>query len=269
MHFYYHFSIAKTLIHRYTFNDGTASDVIGGISWMGTIGAGASISNGKFILNGIPGSYLQLPADLLGNSSAISIEGWVTTRSNSDFARVFQLGKNIGSSWIGASYSMTLMNINDLFCFVFYPSPNVDIAVCTGATFDNKPNTHFVIVLKDQDYAKVYINGLLVGITSTVISVPESIHDTINRFGAGTDTYNGGYPLNGDIDEIRIWNGSLSQADISANYIAGADNLYLSELLLLLFLDQIYDIICLLIIVMNLIIAYNNISYSNYDIGDD
>ena len=59
----YHYS--ATLIHKYTFNDGTTLDSVGGSDWAGTLGATASISDSALVLPGVfSSSYMSLPAGI-------------------------------------------------------------------------------------------------------------------------------------------------------------------------------------------------------------
>ena len=86
-------SIGYSLLHRYSFNVGTTSDSVGGPVYAGSLMAGATVTHNQANFT-IAGSFLNLPSGLFGSYTALSVEAWVTTgtNSNSGWARIFQFG---------------------------------------------------------------------------------------------------------------------------------------------------------------------------------
>ena len=85
--------LGYTLLHRYSFNDGTASDSVGGSAYTGSLMAGATVTNNQATF-ATSGPYVNLPSGLFGSytAAAVSVEAWVTTGVNSGYARIFQFG---------------------------------------------------------------------------------------------------------------------------------------------------------------------------------
>jgi len=97
------------LTNKYTFNDGTANDSVGGQN--GTVfGTNGSFSNGQLVLAntgegsqnpGTTGAYLDLPnhlisnAALSGGTNSVSVELWITMLQNRDWAAAFTAGNSI------------------------------------------------------------------------------------------------------------------------------------------------------------------------------
>lgn len=97
--------------NRYTFNDGTANDSIGGQNAT-LLGTNGSITGGQLVLAnngegsgnpGAAGAYLDFPNNLIrnaaisGGTNSVSIELWVTMLQNRDWAAAFTAGTNSGN----------------------------------------------------------------------------------------------------------------------------------------------------------------------------
>src|SRR5437764_7545509 len=118
------------LTHRYSFNDGTANDSIGGANGLLVNPDGlATITGGQvnFANNGVnnnvlTGHYVDLPNGIAATSS-FTIEGWATWNGGNAWQRFFDFGTNTGgeetpgsstSGYTGTSYYfVTPMTGND------------------------------------------------------------------------------------------------------------------------------------------------------------
>ena len=78
-----------TLTHRYTFNSDT-SDSVGTAN--GTLQGGANVSGGSLVLDGNPGSYVELPPGLLQGYPAVTVDTWVTFNTAQTWARLWYFG---------------------------------------------------------------------------------------------------------------------------------------------------------------------------------
>ena len=111
-------------VHRYTFNDGTANDSIGGahgtlinpeglnrytVGQLNLFGNNGFQSGQDYSLPGTQGAYVNLPNNLISDASggipdtipgnaigALSLEVWYTVDTNRSSARVWQFGNNDG-----------------------------------------------------------------------------------------------------------------------------------------------------------------------------
>eukprot|EP01034_Spumella_vulgaris_P027991 gene27991-34782_t len=102
--------VATYLLHRYSFNDGTAGDSISGLN--ATLMSGARIAGGRVHLNPTLGSYVQMPGNVwTSDVTELSLEMWVTTGTNSNpLSALFQFGLNGGGTW---SESLFMNNSGD------------------------------------------------------------------------------------------------------------------------------------------------------------
>jgi hypothetical protein len=223
---------SATLMHRYSFNDGTASDSVGGASWAGSIGSAASISGGQLQLPGGVGtnSFMQVPAGILGSPApaVVTIELWVTTANSGNdgffFTRIFQFGDHIVSSNTGSL--LFAKNVNnggfvlvsvDLNAYM-YSTPYLGIS----KTFMGQTNLHVAIVLYNGGYGYVYFNGVLNATTATSgFYLPDGSSGEINYIGYSTDGASPGFA--GSVNEFRVWNGALSPSTIAAHFSTGPD----------------------------------------------
>ena len=95
--------VPTALVHRYSFNDGTANDSVGSAN--GTLHGNATISGGQLVLPNTTSvapaaDYLQLPAGILANSlngtnndAAVTVEAWATIKAGQyTWANLFDFG---------------------------------------------------------------------------------------------------------------------------------------------------------------------------------
>src|SRR5947209_4969751 len=70
------------LVHRYSFNDPagsmTATDSVGGLSWSATLNGAAALDGSQLVLDGSFGTFAELPAGLITNANAVTIETWAS-----------------------------------------------------------------------------------------------------------------------------------------------------------------------------------------------
>jgi hypothetical protein len=97
-------SNVANLLHRYSFNDGTADDSVSGLN--GGLYSGAYIANGQAVFTASLNSYVLLP-DILGTSasSSFSIETWATTGVNSGLTRIFHIAPQFSAGVFQLFYS--------------------------------------------------------------------------------------------------------------------------------------------------------------------
>jgi len=94
------------------------------------------------------------------------------------------------------------------------PSINAPKFLITSTNSYNDGNWHFVVVTRDGDTAKMYVDGVEVGIETDsavgTIDPPTSAFIGVAEFDAGKVQY-----FDGAIDEVRIYNRALSQEEIN------------------------------------------------------
>ena len=160
------------------------------------------------------GPYVNLPSGLFGSYAAVSVEAWVTTGVNTMYARVFQFGAS------GTSNANSILVYRDstaaTFSLQWFTSGSYQSFFVSTVSFDSKANVHLVVTVSAGDYARLYINGVLLGNTPDVVNpIPPPTTFYIGK------SFDGEPGLIGSVNEFRIWAGVLSATDITTRYSQG------------------------------------------------
>ncbi len=208
------------LAHRYSFTT-NAWDSIGMAH--GTLQGDAVVTNRALNLSGNAGSYVNLPGGLVSGSRAVTLEFWATFGANGNWARVVDFGNIAGAN--GTQY------------FYFSPhsgsgtqraeiSSGANLFDLDGAgTLDGRTVHVVCIVDPTNHYSAIYTNGILeLAATNTIpgFTNVNAAWSFIGRSLFSADAW-----LNASIDELRIYDGRLTPAEISANDQFGPDALAL------------------------------------------
>ncbi|MGC9943853.1 MAG: alpha-L-arabinofuranosidase C-terminal domain-containing protein [Verrucomicrobiota bacterium] len=225
-----------TMIHRYSFNDGTANDSVGtnnGIFYNAS--GNASIANGQLNLPGDDGDYVDLGPGIITStnitSGAVTLEAWATFNSiNGAWARLFDFGNISGTS--GANYIFLAANNagngGDARLAVSDIVGNGDETGFDVNDLLGQTNLHVVVVFNpapDRQFLGLYTNGVLVASTPTAGKTIASINDAFSFL--GRSLWSGDAWLNGSINEFRVYNGELNRFQIAASGQAGPDTVNL------------------------------------------
>jgi arabinan endo-1,5-alpha-L-arabinosidase len=207
------------LAHRYSFIS-NAWDSIGMAH--GRLMGNASITNRALRLTGASGGYVNLPGGLVSGAAAVTVEFWASFGSNGNWARVFDFGDYSGA--YGLNY------------FFFSPRTStgqhrLEASAGTTRTFDVAGafdhRTLHVVCLVDPaaNYAAIYTNGVLeTTLTGTwpAFSGVSAAWSYLGRSLWSADAW-----LNATIDELRLYDGRLTPAEIAVNYRSGPEALAL------------------------------------------
>ena len=213
-----YFLLGYLLLHRYSFNDGTASDSVGGTAYTGTLIGGATVNNMQAMI-ATSAQKIFFPAGLLGSYKAISVETWVTTAaSQAAWATLFQFGPSASINDVNTFYvnmcSGSACNWNKFnlgWVESFYQNHRLS---STAVQFGGQTNMHVVYTVKQDDYARLYLNGALAATSSSIFSpLPP-----VNLFYLGCGSCDN---FVGSVNELRMWGMLLSAADISLRYSQG------------------------------------------------
>ena len=232
-------NVPTALVHRYSFNDGTANDSVGGAN--GTLMGNATVSGGQLVLpnatSAAPATdYLQLPAGILANSvngpnndPAVTVEAWATFKAGQyTWANLFDFGNRDGSGLaeydihlcFHANDNSTTAGISDS------DNANVDyqfIDLGSGTSLDGDTEEHIVVVFNPPaGYEAIYFNGVLAGANYDVTIPMFGVQAVRNIIGADNWPDPG---MQGSIDEFRIYNGALTANEIAATDALGPDQL--------------------------------------------
>ena len=212
-----------SLSHLYTFNDGLANDWIG--SAHGTLFNGATATGGQLVLSNVGVTsgqtstveYMRLPANVLESGDA-TIEVWFTATDAPDWARVFDIGNQIGGN--GDSYLFfSPQSGPDDSRAVLHPSGS-DERMASGATTDDG-SQHMAAIVIDagSDALRLYLDGTEVGTTPLDGANAGSLNDSLAYL--GRSLFNADPGFTGSINELRIYDDALDVATIAADATAG------------------------------------------------
>jgi hypothetical protein len=249
-------AVAPTLLHRYSFNDApgstSAADSVGGSKWAATLNGDAAISGGNLVLSGNVGSGATLPAGIVSNLDAVSVEAWATFPSTlGSYTYLFAFGQQdtdpddyyygFGGNDIMLSPCATTNipgNLQASFELGLPGYNNGRDAVATGGSLANQANVHIVAVFNPlAGYVSVYTNAVLAATFNTQFSwlvlenfMPDPLpqvlgDDPVNYIGQSLYPASDTNGLLADIDEFRIYSGALTPGQIAADYALGPNQL--------------------------------------------
>ena len=209
-----------TLMHSYTFEDGTAKDVVGTAN--GVLEGDATVANGMLTLAGT--GFVTLPAADINvpSYSTITIEGMIKQAAGitDRYTALASFGDvNPTTSWMGINYiilqptrqdnansrtSISCLNTND---------PWATENGVNGAEITDTELHHFVTVITASEI-KLYIDGALKGTS------PLTGNNSLANIGKsvaliGKSVYPGDPLWQGSVEELNIYQGEMDAATIA------------------------------------------------------
>ena len=202
-----------TLTHRYSFAS-DASDSVGSAN--GNLLGTASVSGGQLVLDGTPGSYVELPPGMIEGYGAVTVDAWVTFNTAQTWARLWYFGDDRADE--------------------FYVSPSfggggASHVLSTGLTFGAQTlsvsprwenQTLHVTGVFGNGSIELYTNGVP---EAKANNVTGRLSEVGNWFSwIGRSPYNDPY-MNMSVDEFRVYRGRLSPDEIQAADVIGPNQL--------------------------------------------
>ena len=189
-------------------NDGTIVHDV----WAGNDGemisyawTGMGAKHGGVKLDGGESSYLKLSNDLLGTLNDFTISVWVMPEALDTWCRIWDFGTN-------TSYNMFLTpKSGDGYARFAIKAGGSEQLITTTETLTLNKWTH-IAVTKSGNTAKMYINGALVGSNTAMTLNPSDLGYTENNY-VGKSQWPDPMFI-GSIDELKIYNSALSQAEV-------------------------------------------------------
>ena len=177
---------------------------------VGTAGWGAGRKSGNALLLDGKGAHVALPADVLAQTSDFTIAVWVYCNATANNSRIF----DFGTSDI-AYMALISRDASGMLRFTasrshWYGEQNIasSSALPTGRW------VHVAFKLAG-DVGKLYMDGVQVGEGSGIVVTPFQLGDTPNAW-LGRSQYGADPSFNGRMQELRIYSGALSNAEIAA-----------------------------------------------------
>jgi hypothetical protein len=158
--------------------------------------------------------YVSIPSDNSLDNNEFTVEYWVSMDNTAEWLGILDKGRNTHSDWYfftgdSGQTEGIIFGIGD------GTSPVTEIAFSW-----NDNNWHHVAGTYDGTTMKLYVDGILKGSrTVTMLNSANGIH-------LG-DRLEGGWHFSGKIDELRIWDMAMSEAQIRENMhkpLSGTEN---------------------------------------------
>lgn len=221
--------VPATLAHRYSMAAVSGSNVpdsIGGPDWDGTLPNGGSLNNGVLTFSSANQQYLNLPGGIVSTDLATTIDMWIpeiSGASNSPpFSYLFSFGNTDTN---GDGYDYIFFNPNLARATISGSDPGYN-----GEQGGNLPslgfatNLHLTCVFDPPVGAiLVYTNGALAAAFSGITDPLSAVGDEFAY--VGRSLYPADAYLDWSLEELRIYNGALSPAEIAASDALGPDQL--------------------------------------------
>jgi len=222
---------AQTLVNRYSFSDAdngtgnigaSVADSVGGAAWNGTLPNGGTLAGGQLSLAAGSSQYVQLPAGILSNYTAVTIDAWATFGTLPVNCFFYGFGNTDGGG-AGENY---------IFCApqggriaITAADPGWTAEQGTGGAGNLSGLTVHVTSVYNPvlGYEELYTNGVLVSANNGVTAPMSSVSSVLNYI--GRSLYNADPYPDLSLDEFRIYNGPLQTDEIAATQILGPNQL--------------------------------------------
>ncbi|MBS2099842.1 BNR-4 repeat-containing protein [Carboxylicivirga linearis] len=208
-----------TLNHSYTFEDGTAKDIVSGAD--GTL-HGGTIANGIYTAS-TEGEYISLPASEIGinNYSAITIETVVTAGdgTNPGNTMTYYFGNTNASGYGTFNYFTAIARADNKSRAAISCSDSSPWDYETGADGVELDDgqTHYIVSTLTNDAITLYIDGQLS--QTTPLSATNNIESLSNNFAYLCKSgYSNDPTWLGSIHEFNIYSGEFSADSVAYNY---------------------------------------------------
>jgi hypothetical protein len=246
-------SPVTTLTHRWSFNESSgtiAHDSIGGAD--GTLQGGATFTGSGYVNLPNPGSnpqtgnsYVQIPGGLLNNSSAVTIECWVTNNGWNNGNTFMGFSGPIDSNGFGTNYINFYSRMySSISAFEISTFAGDSGLVALGSRYNTNsvasgiPDQYVYTYDPASGNVTLYIDGGFYATASGVTIPLSSLGTNVGTIGLSVYNQSQAYILpqnggnkpndayfNGGFTEVRIYSGVLSSNAIATDYQIGPDQL--------------------------------------------
>ena len=225
---------ASSLVHRYSFSDvdngsgnigSTVADSIGGSAWNGILPNGGSLTGSQLELSNASLQYVQLPAGILSNYTAVTIEAWATFPDTLPGACFFFAFGNQDGSGLGDQYIYMQPASGHIGIGGNDPGYVTEQDAGTYGNLSTHTNIHIAAVFNPSaHWIAVYTNGILAGKNTATTWQMNNVSNVLNYI--GRSLYSGdSQSMDVNVDEYRIYAGALTSQGVAISDAAGPNSI--------------------------------------------
>lgn len=221
--------LPATLAHRYSMTETSGTNVldsIGGPAWTGTLPNGGTFGNGQLAFSSAAEQYLNLPGGILSNDLAATIDMWIPEISGSSgsppFVYLFAFGNTDDG---GDGYDYIFFNPNIARATISAADPGYNAEQGGDlSSLGSVTNLHLTCVFDcPVGTISIYTNGVPAAVFT---GITDPLSTVGNQFAyIGRSLYTEDAYLDWSLQELRIYNGALSSAEIAASDTLGPGQL--------------------------------------------
>jgi arabinan endo-1,5-alpha-L-arabinosidase len=210
--------ILTDLILRYSFDDAGAPGAdSSGYGRDGTLVGGAALGAGRsgtgLVLDGTS-SYVELPSGITDGLNEITVTAWVNMAEARPWARLFDFGGDAGFTYLAPDRGDGTLQYST------YAGPGNE-GIVNGPAVPTGAWKHVALTARGNDM-RVYFDGVEASNQLTVPVAPGAIGANVRGNWIGKSRFPDPF-LAGSIDDFRIYDRVLSQAEIQALAAPGSD----------------------------------------------
>ena len=213
----------SVLTHRYSFST-DASDSVGGAAWNGTLPNGGTFAGNQVQLAAASSQYVQLPAGIISNYSAVTIEAWASFPTALPGNCFFFGFGNTDGGGAGENYIYMQPRSGHIGIGGNDPGYVGEQQAGTYGDLSLQNNVHISAVFNPQaNWIAVYTNGILAGKNLAVTWQLNQVSGVLNYI--ARSLYTGDSYMDVNVDEYRIYNGALTGQGIAISDAAGPNSI--------------------------------------------
>jgi hypothetical protein len=154
-------------------------------------------------------AYVSLPRGIVAQLSAMTIATWVKLKSGAAFQRVFDFGVDTNTFM----YLVNAGNSGFVRFRIMSASLNKNQVLEGAEALPVGKWTHVAVTVGDNG-ASIYVDGAQVALQAPAALRPSDLGTTVNNF-VGRSPFSDDPYLDGQIDELRLYNRVLTTAEIA------------------------------------------------------
>lgn len=219
---------ALKIAHRYSFA-ADARDSVGRAH--GVLKGNARILTNHVVLDGStsPNTYVDLPSDIISGFDKLTIEAFLTVGPSGNQGRLFDFGDHVNAAnvpavgWPSYLFMSPPGGNGTSPRFAHFPNPGAaGTEVGIQGTGDLRNRADHIVAMMDSaaHTLTLYTNGVAAG-TVTNASVDIALLSDVYSM-LGRSQWNDAF-LTGNLNEFRIYYGTMTPAEITASGAAGPD----------------------------------------------